>query len=168
VIGAFHRFTPLGIAVVAFAAVWASAPAASSPQQATVQGLVGTWSCITHTADNKTYHETDVDTMFGKWLKISASYSAQNGGTAGNGVTFVSYDTKTRRWIVTGASTDGAYFMATSASPNFDGSKWTDQYPNDHGTAVLHLTPYTKYTMEMTGPNEKGKMTTSRAVCTKQ
>jgi hypothetical protein len=73
------------------------AVAGASPQQATITGLVGTWSCVTH----------------------------------------------------------------TSTSPAYDGSKWTDQFPNDHGTALIHMTQSTRYSMDVQGP------TTAHAVCTK-
>ncbi len=42
------------IAVFSPIAISPALAAASSPQQATVQGFVGTWSCITHSSDNKT------------------------------------------------------------------------------------------------------------------
>jgi hypothetical protein len=156
------------IAVFSPIAISPALAAASSPQQATVQGFVGTWSCITHSSDNKTYRETDVDSMFGDWLRIDSTYPAQGGAPAGTGVTFLGYDSKHARWIVTGVGTDGSYFTSVSMSPAFDGSKWTDQYPNDHGTAVLHMPTATQYTMDMQAPSSQGKMTSQHAICTKQ
>jgi hypothetical protein len=160
----------IAAAITAFGLV-AVAPAmaaAASAQQTTIKGFVGTWTCVTHSSDSKTYGETDIDTMFGDWLKIESAYPAQGGGPAGNGVTFFGYDSKHSRWIVTGVGTDGSYFTSVSMSPAFDGSKWTDQYPNDHGTAVLHMTKATEYTMDTQMPNPKGKTMTQHAICTKQ
>ncbi len=155
-------------AIGAVAALGVAAVArASSPQQSTVTGFVGTWTCITHSSDGKTYHETDVDTLYGNWLRIDASYPAQAGQAAGTGTTFFGYDAKHARWIVTGVGTDGSYFTAMSTSPAFDGSKWADQYPNDHGTAVLHMTKTTQYSMDQQGPGPSGKVVTQHGVCTK-
>lgn len=141
---------------------------AASPQQSTIQSFVGTWSCVTHSSDNKTYRETDTDAMYGNWLRIDAAYPAQNGQPAGTGVTFFGYDSKNKRWVVTGVGTDGSYFVSTSTSPAFNGSHWSDQYPADHGTAVLHMTQATQYSMDMQNPGAKGKMMTQHAVCTRQ
>lgn len=141
---------------------------AASPQQTTLQGFVGIWSCITHSSDNKTYRETDSDTMYSDWVRINATYPAQNGQPAGTGVTFFGYDSKKKQWVVTGVGTDGSYFVATSTSPAFNGSAWSNQYPADHGTAVLHMARSTQYSMDMQTPGKNGKMMTQHAVCTKQ
>jgi hypothetical protein len=164
----FRIVIAAAITVFGLVAVAPAMAAASSAQQATVKGFVGTWTCVTHSSDSKTYRETDVDTMFGDWVRVESTYPAQNGGPAGSGVTFLGYDSKHARWIVTGVGTDGSYFTSVSMSPAFDGSKWTDQYPNDHGTAVLHMTKATEYTMDTQMPNPQGKMMTQHAICIKQ
>ena len=114
------------------------ATAYASPQQTTLQGFVGTWQRVTRTADNKTYNETDADTMFGSWLKIYAAYPTQGEAPATSGPTFLGYDAKHHRWVITGVATDDTYFTASSNSPAWDGSKWTDAFSNDHGTALVH------------------------------
>ena len=159
--------TALTIAGFVLFAIAPTVAGAASPQQATINGFVGTWNCITHSSENKTYHETDVDTMYGNWLRVDATYPAQNGAPAGTGVTFLGYDSKHGMWVVTGVGTDGSYFMSTSKSAAFNGSKWMDQYPNDRGTAVLHMTRSTQYSMDMTSPMGR-KPVTQHAVCTKQ
>lgn len=148
---------------IAIAALFVLVPAVAvaSPQQATIAGLVGTWSCVTHTSENKTYHETDVDSMYGNWLRIDASYAAQAGAPASTSVTFLGYNSKQRRWVVMGVGTDGSYFTSTSTSPAYNGSKWTDQFPNDHGTELIHMTRSTQYSMDVSGANA------AHAVCTK-
>jgi hypothetical protein len=141
--------------------------AGASPQQATIAGLVGTWTCVTHTSGNQTYHETDVDSLFGNWLRIDATYPASAGAPASTSVTFLGYDSKRGRWVVTGVGTDGSYFTSTSTSPAYDGSKWTDQFPNDHGTALVRMTQSTQYSLDVQTPDDRGKMSTAHAVCTK-
>jgi hypothetical protein len=155
-------------AALALFAITAAASAASGSQQATVQGLVGTWSCVSHTSENKTFHGTDVDTMYGKWLAIDETFPAQNGEAAGTARVFFGYDPKHSRWIVAGVDTNGAYFVNYSNSPSFDGAQWYDGYPNNHGSAVTHLKPYTQYTVDSKGPNAQGKIVTDHEVCTKQ
>ena len=162
------RSAALLVGASAFAAMLASASAAASPQQATLQGFVGTWDCVTRTADNKTYKETDTDTMFGNWLRIEGALPAQNGAPAGSSTTFAGYDSQHRRWVITGVGTDNSYFTAISNSTAWDGSKWTDVYPDDHGTALVHGPSGGRYTLVSTGPDGHGKMTTSHAVCTKR
>lgn len=154
-----------GFVAFAFFAIPVVTSAAS--QQATVQGLVGSWSCVTHTGDNKTYREADVDTMYGKWLKIESTYPAQNSEPAGTAQIFFGYDSKHNRWIVAGVDTGGNYFINYSNSTNFDSSQWHDGFPNQHGSAVVSLTPYTRYTVDSKGPNAQGKMVTSHEVCTR-
>jgi hypothetical protein len=160
--------TPAAFAMLGLLSISPALGAASSPQQATVESFVGTWACITHSSENKTYRETDVDSMYGNWLRINSSYPAQNGAPAGTGVTFFGYDAKNKHWVVTGVGTDGSYFIATSSSPEFNGSKFMDQYPSDHGTTVLHMTKSTEYSMDTQAPNDKGKTMTQHAVCTRQ
>lgn len=146
----------------------AAALSATSSQQATLRSFVGSWTCLTHSSDNMTFHESDVDTMYGNWLKVDSEYPAQNGQPAGTGVTFFGYDPKNKRWIVTGVGNEGSYFTAYSNSPNYDGAKWIDAYPNDHGTAIVHVTSNNRYTLDTTAPGAAGKTMTQHAVCTRQ
>jgi hypothetical protein len=155
------------IAICALASSAGFASAATSSQQATVQGLVGNWTCITHESDNKTFRESDIDTMYGNWIRVNSSYPAQNGQPAGTGATFLGYDARNKRWIVTGVGTEGSYFTAYSNSPNYDGSKWVDAYPNDHGTALVHVISSTQYSLDTTNPGAQGKTVTAHTVCTR-
>ncbi|MBV9276673.1 MAG: hypothetical protein JOZ97_00395 [Candidatus Eremiobacteraeota bacterium] len=139
--------------------------AGSSPQQSTIRGFVGSWTCITHSSDNKTYRETDTDTMYGDWLRVNSSYPAQNGAPASTGTTFLGYDSRKKLWVATGVGTDGSYFTSVSTSSQFNDSHWSDQYPADHGTAVLRMTQSTQYSMDTQTPNGKGKMMTDHEVC---
>jgi hypothetical protein len=140
--------------------------AAASSQQASVQSLVGTWSCVSHSSDNKTYKETDVDTMYGQWLRIASTYPAAYGVPAGTGQSFFGYDAKAKRWILVGIDTAGEYYVNYSNSTNFDGSQWADGFPNMHGSAVVHMMS-SQYTVDSKGPGASGKVVTSHLVCAK-
>jgi hypothetical protein len=170
-IGLLRHF---GMTVIASFALFSiaptSAPAASMSSmmtpQTTLNSFVGGWSCTTHTSDNKTYHESDVDTMYGKWIKISASFPAQEGQAAATGTAFLGYDAKMVRWYFTNVDTLGNYGSAYSTSKNFGGSTWHDGYPDNHGSATISWSK-NQYTVDGKGPNEKGQMTTSHEVCTR-
>jgi hypothetical protein len=167
-VSTLRRLTAAVTGIAAFAVTLTVAWAAASPQQTTLQSFVGTWKCVTHGSDNKSFNETDTDTMFGDWLKIESSYAAQAGQPAASGVSYAGYDAKRHHWIVTGVGTDNSYFTAISSSPTWDGAKWTDAYPADHGTAVTHGPSGGKYTLVSSGPGPTGKMMTYTSVCTKQ
>ena len=164
--GSNHRIATALVGVAAFVSTFATASATPTMQASTLQGIAGTWTCITQ-AGGKTYHETDVDSMYGKWLKIESTYPAQNGDPASTGMTFLGYDSKRGHWVVTGLGADGSYFTATSTSPKYDGSTWTDAFPADHGTAVIHMPSNARYTLDASQPGDKGKMETSHSVCTR-
>lgn len=161
-----------GVAAFAlFSIATAVAPAQSMMSsmmtpQATVRSFVGTWSCATHTSDNKTYHESDVDTMYGNWLKVSTTYPAQGGKPAAMGTAFFGYDSKAARWYVTSVDTLGGYASNYSNSKTFGGSTWHDGYPDNHGSATISWSK-NQYTIDGKGPNEKGQITTSHEVCTR-
>ncbi len=164
------RFTRGAIAaaaaVVALAAISSAASAAATPQDS-VQSLVGTWSCVTHSSDNTTSKDTDVDAMYGKWLKIDSTFGAGGGQAAGTSHAFFGYDGKAKRWIFTGVDSNGNYFMNYSGSPAFNGSQWSDGFPNNHGSAVVHMTNTTQYIVDSKGPGAGGKTVTSHEVCTR-
>jgi hypothetical protein len=162
-----HRvIAATALAGLAFAAVAGIAPAAMS-QQSSLQSLLGSWTCVAHSSDGKTYHETDVNTMYGKWLKSDSKYPAQNGDPAGTGQSFIGYDSMSKRWVIAGVDTAGEYFVNYSNSANMDGSTWHDGYPNMHGSAIVHMTS-TQYVVDTKGPGAGGKTVTSHEVCTKR
>ncbi|MGC1379760.1 MAG: hypothetical protein WA814_01910 [Candidatus Baltobacteraceae bacterium] len=142
-------------------------PAATGSQQTLVQSFVGNWTCVSHSSDSTTFHESDVDTMYGNWLKVASTYPAQMGQPAGMGTTFFGYDAKNHRWIVAGAGTNGEYFVNYSNSQNFDGAKWINGFPNARTTAVTHSTS-TQYTVDSQGPNPQGKLVTTHEVCVRR
>jgi hypothetical protein len=159
--------TAAPMAALAIGMIPGALSAATSSPQSVMHALSGNWICITHTSDKKTYKETDSNAMYGKWLKISSTFPAQNGQPAGTGQTFLSYDGQSKRWIIAGVSTNGDYFVDYSKSSAFDGSQWYDGYPNMHGSAIVHMTS-TQYTVDSKGPGSQGRTMTTHEVCTKQ
>ena len=161
-----------GVVFIAVAAIVSSgapsyaASAAASAQQATVKSLTGNWTCVTHTSDGKTWHESDANTMWGTWLKVDATYPAQNGQPAGTGMTFFGYDAKHSRWIVTSVDTGGGYSSSYSNSPAWSGSKWHDGYPNNNGSGSVTASA-NQFVIDGSGPNDQGKVVTSHEVCSK-
>ena len=164
---AFLRHTGIALAAGAvFASASAAAFAASTPQQMALQAMVGTWTCVTHGSDGKTWHETDVDTMWGVWLKTEATYPAQNGQPAATGTGILGYDAKHHRWYGDGADTNGGYGSGYSNSSGLGGSKWHDGYPDNNGSATISMSK-NQYVVDSKGPNDQGKTITSHQVCTK-
>jgi hypothetical protein len=164
-IGSFRHAGAAAIAAFALVAI-SAATAAASPQQATVQSFVGTWNCVTHTSDNKTYHETDTDTMFGNWLKIDSTYPAQGGQPAATGVGFFGYDAKQGRWYVTNIDTLGNYSSNYSTSKSLGGSSWHDGYPNNGGSATVSVSK-NQYAVDGKSAGPNGKTMTTHEVCTR-
>ncbi len=139
---------------------------AASPQQTTLQALVGHWTCVSHDSDGKTWHESDTYSTWGPWLKDDSTYPAQNGQAAATGMGVIGYDAKHHRWYNDGEDTNGEYGSGYSNSAGLGGSKWHDGFPNNNGSATISLSK-NQYVVDSSGPNDKGKMTTSHQVCTK-
>jgi hypothetical protein len=156
------RYALLALALVPISAV----AAMGSSQQSTVQSFVGTWNCVGHTSDGKTYHDTDTDTMFGNWLKIDTDYPAQNGQPAAKGMGVFGYDAKQGRWYVASVDTTGSYSSAYSTSKNLGGSKWHDGYPNNGGSATVSMSK-NQYVVDSKGPDMHGNTVSSHEVCTR-
>lgn len=164
----FALFRKAGVAFLASTAFLSLAiPSYAGPeQQATVKALTGNWTCVTHGSDGKTWRESDVNTMWGRWLKVSGTYSAQNGEPAGNDMTFFGYDDKHGRWIVSTVDSAGFYGLNYSTSSAWAGSKWHDGYPNDGGGATVSVSK-NQFVIDGSGPNDQGKTITSHQVCTR-
>jgi hypothetical protein len=157
-----------GVAFVAGAAsILIAVPSFAGPaQQATVKSLTGNWTCATHTSDGKTWKESDVNTMWGPWLKVSATYPAQNGQPASTGMTFFGYDDKHSRWVVTSIDTGGGYSSSYSTSSMWGGSKWHDGYPNNGGSATVSASK-NQFVIDGSGTSDQGKAMTSHQICTR-
>jgi len=137
-----------------------------TPQQ-TIHNLVGTWNCVTHDSMHKTWHETDVSAMYGSWLRIDATYPAQNGQHAGTGVAFFGYDSHRGRWLITSVDTLNDYSTGYSTAHAFNGALWHDAYPADGGTATTHTASANQYSVDSSGPDGHGHTVTSHQVCTR-
>lgn len=162
----FFKCTAIAATAAAIVVSSQTASLAASPQQTTLQALVGHWTCVTHGSDGKTWRESDTYTMWGPWLKDDSTYPAQNGQAAATGSGVLGYDAKHHRWYGDGEDTNGGYGSGYSNSANFGGSKWQAGFPNTPGTSTVSLSK-NQYVIDSTGPNDKGKMVTSHQVCTR-
>jgi hypothetical protein len=163
------RFSSGAVAalIIAFGISTAMALSANSLTSQQVHSLVGTWSCVTHDSQHKTYHETDVDSMDGPWLRMLTTYPPQNGQPAATGTGFFGYDSKHGRWIVTSVDTTGEYSITVSTSHTLNGSQWTDAYPVDNATATFRTVGSTEFTVDVRAPDGHGNTVTSHQVCTR-
>lgn len=136
-------------------------PAMTASPQQELQMLTGRWTCINSGAMmGGTEH--DVNTMYGSWLKLDATYS---GGSTG--VSYIGYDSKNHRFTLLSADEHGGYGVASGTGASLNGSKWRDVYPADGGSGVLHVTDASHYSFTGMFPNGHGKMAAARASCTK-
>lgn len=145
----------------------AALSAGTMTSQQTMHALVGTWSCITHDSSHKTWHETDVYSMWGAWLRDDTRFPAQNGEPGGTGISFTRYDSHAGKWVITGADTGGTLFTATSSNHAFDGSRWVDVYPADNGWANLHMPSSHEVVIDSGTPDGHGHTMTDHDVCTR-
>jgi hypothetical protein len=135
-----------------------------TPQQ-TIAGLVGTWNCVTHDAQHRTWQASATDTLYGPWLRLDARAPAQHGQAASTAVKFLGYDADSRRWTITSIGDDGEYYVLSSTSPQFDGSQWTDAYPADNGTKSIHVQNANQYTFDSANPDGHGHVVRAHTVC---
>lgn len=113
-----------------------------------------------------TQNESDTDSMYGSWLKIDASYTG-GGESAYTGVSYLGYDSKNHRWVITSADEHGGYSIGYSNSANLNGSVWHDGYPADNGTGSFHMTRSTSFSFNGMFPGAHGKMISTHSVCTR-
>ncbi len=130
----------------------------------TMHALTGHWTCITHDNHHKTSREVDTYSTYGTWLRVDATYPAQNGQPAATGINFFGYDAKHHRWIVGGFDTAGGYYISYSTSPSFNGSHWSGGYPMEGGSATVMMPNNNRYTIDSSGG---GAMGVSHTVCTR-
>ena len=135
-----------------------SAAVNQTPQQ-TLKSLVGAWNCTNSGGGSPSFTERDVDSMYGHWLRINASYS----GYAG--IDFLGYNTKRHRWIFLSADEHGGYGIVYSNSPGLNGSSWHDGYPVHGNSGTFRIVNSKMYRFDGMGPDAHGKMVASRTVC---
>lgn len=129
-----------------------------TPQQ-TLKSLVGTWTCTNSGGGVPSFTERDVDSMYGRWLRMNASYSGYTG------TNFLGYDTKNHRWVFVVASERGGYGIAYSDSPNLNGSSWHDGYPVHGNTGIFRIVSSNEYRFDGSGPGAHGKVVASQTIC---
>lgn len=153
-------------AVICATAVGLGASTMMMTPQQTMHGMIGRWTCVAHDSTHKTSRETDVYSMWGAWLRDDTTFSAQNGGPSGSGLSLMRYDAQHGRWVIMGGDTTGGYFTATSTAHALNGSHWTDAYPADGGWANVHMSA-NQMTVDSGGPDMHGHMMTTHDVCTR-
>ncbi len=146
-----------------FVATGIALSAVATKQQQTLHAFVGRWTCISHFSRHKTFKEVDTYSPYGTWLRIDATYPAQNGQPAATGVSFFGYDANHHRWIIGGFDSTGGYYITYSTSPTFNGSHWSDGYPPNGGWANVTMPSNNRYTIDTGG----GEMGVSHTVCTR-
>jgi hypothetical protein len=105
--------------------------------------------------------------MWGAWLHAATTFAAQNGQPPDTAVTFVGFDSSTKRWNIVSIDTDGSYYTRYSYSRTFNPSQWRDGYPADGAKAIIGLPSPQQYSFDLTTQAKNGHPTTSRTLCTR-
>lgn len=140
--------------------------AAASPAQSAHE-IVGTYHCVTRETGHPTWHFTSTNTAWGAWMRADATFPPQNGAPADKASTFVGFDRTAKRWSIVSLDLDGSYYTRHSTSPTFDGSRWTDNFPADGGTAIIRVSNSRDYTFDFTGRSGP-RSDVSHTTCTRQ
>ena len=128
--------------------------------------IAGTYQCVNHETGGTVWRFTSNNTIYGPWLVAHSTFVAQNGQPAQTGVTYVGYDSDAKRWNIVSVSSTGSYYTRSSRSPDVNGSRWIDDYPNDGARAVIRIYGAQKYTFDLVAPQNKGLAVESHVVCT--
>jgi hypothetical protein len=139
---------------------------ATTPQQ-DMHRLTGRYECRQRDSGGQTWRLLTVNRPYGSWLRLDATYPAQNGQPAGTAITFVGFDAAAKRWSIVSVSADGSYYTRYSTSRDFNGSQWIDGDPADGGKAVVKVISSGEYTFDFASPTGPGKTARSHTVCTK-
>lgn len=129
-----------------------------TPQQ-TLQSLAGTWNCTNSGGGFPSFTERDVDSMYGRWLRMDARYSGFTG------IDFLGYDTRNHRWVFVVANERGGYGIVYSNSSDLNGSSWHDGYPVHGAGGTFRIVSSNEYRFDGTNPGRHGKILTSQTVC---
>ncbi|HEV3195930.1 MAG TPA: hypothetical protein VGZ06_07300 [Candidatus Cybelea sp.] len=105
--------------------------------------LTGRYECRQRDSGGQTWRLLTVNRPYGSWLRLDATYPAQNGQPA------------------------GSYYTRYSTSRDFNGSQWIDGDPADGGKAVVKVISSAEYTFDFASPTGPGKTARSHTVCTK-
>jgi hypothetical protein len=125
-----------------------------------VESLRGNYGCITRYADGRSYRFQTHNAMFGKWLRLDATFPAQGGLTAFTAVTFLGFDRAANRWDIVSVNPQ-SYYTRTSVSSQLADSRWNDEDPADGGRARLHIYGNQHYRFDLDVPMGKQNVTSS-------
>lgn len=129
-----------------------------------LQYLVGSWTC-TATAGSTTIVEEQNVVAIPGWIYGTGSVTI-NGQPSGQDSFYVGYDVSNARWVLVSIGSAGTYSIATSRSPNFNGSRWIGGYPPGSANSTFTENSPTRYTITHT-LTSKGHTTTVADVCSK-
>ena len=141
---------------------------ATTPQQ-DMHRLTGRYECRQRDSGGQTWRlpSPSMDRS-GSWLRLDATYPAQNGQPAGTAITFVGFDAAAKRWSIVSVSADGSYYTRYSTSRDFNGCRSGSTATSaDGGKAVVKVISSGEYTFDFASPTGPGKTARSHTVCTK-
>jgi hypothetical protein len=142
------------------AAIVLAVTAATTAQQA--HGLAGTFACVTRDTNRTIWRFTTRNEPFGAWLRLRASFSAQNGLSPRSADTYLGYDADDDRWSIVSLSSSGTYYTRYSTSPSLNGSHWIDDRPADGGTALIETPNGSEYIFKFHSPRDSSITTCTR------
>lgn len=145
--------------VVALALTATAAPASQSPPME----MVGTFQCVNHVSGGTVIRFTATNTIYGPWLRVSTVFHTQSPETA---LTFLGYDSGSKRWNIVSVNSAGSYFTRNSTSVDVNGSHWVDADPKDGGRAVLSFSPQ-QWTFDLVVPGAGTSSVHSHVICTR-
>lgn len=135
--------------------------AQGAAQIASLQYLVGSWSCSFQTPDGKTHtlSQTISATGYG-WLHATAT-----SGTYQQDV-YVGYDARRAQFAYIAIDT-GGYQLLTSDSPTLNNSTWQDAYPPGEGHGIFTEVSPSEYTI-VSSWTQNGTPISTRDTCSRQ
>ncbi len=130
-------------------------------QVASLQYLVGSWSCSFQTADGKMHalSQTISATGYG-WLHATATSGAYQQDV------YIGYDTRRAQFAYI-AIDAGGYQLLTSDSPTLNNSTWQDAYPSGEGHGVFTEVSPSEYTI-VSSWTQNGAPISTRDTCSRQ
>jgi hypothetical protein len=166
----FSRLLAMTV-LIGLAAIGICRPAAAAMQTpASLQALVGSWSC-TYTGPKGTAKSTYTISRVGDlWVEGSGHTGAYPGRPANTSFFMIGYDPKKQMYVSMGGSTiAGDYGISTaSAGPNAMTMTYVNNYPADP-THEKDVWNFSTSTLSIASTwTEKGKAMSSKGSCTKQ
>jgi hypothetical protein len=132
-----------------------------------MHSMVGNFSCVTRAASGPAWHFSTVNVLYGSWLRLDATYPAQNGTAQMRAVTFTGFDQSLGHWEIISIHDNGTFYSRRSDSKAFGRSEWIDDNPPDGARAQLKVVSDTWYSFDLTVPGAHGSAAASHTSCTR-